>query len=411
MYLSVGLVALSAALFAIDPATVIGQSFDGPERIVVVGLPAAIAAAVAALALERSAPSQPLPFSQNRIDVLGLFVIWMLAGAVFGPNPLLSFAYTTSFACIAIAARIIGRRSLQMLMAALALTLPMYLGLALLSRIAGLNETWFFLNRLTFLSLEANQFARMAGLTAIGGLYLAVEGRELPLRYGGGLVALTGFFLVPIAASRTAAIALLVSVGALIVLRGSKTLILLLASGGSAAIGLVMVSPLGSLVIRGLGRSGESGGAATLTGRTEIWPVVFKEALTHPLVGHGVGTDRSAISKLSFAVGFDIQHAHSIFLHVLFTTGAIGLCLFFWMLWTIVRRPNKQMSRDPWGLGIIVFILIDGISEPVLQNPSASWLGLIAATLLAKEAGYLGDGGDSTRANHHGAASEHKASS
>ena len=334
----------------------------------------------------------------------------MLAGAAFGPNPLLAFAYTASFACIAIAARAIGRHSMPMMMAALALTLPMYLGLAVLSRIAGLNESWFFLNRLTFLSLEANQFARMAGITAIGGLYLAIETREVPLRISGGLVALTAFILVPITASRTATVALLASIGAIIVFRGSKTLVLLLTSTGAVAIGLVMASPLGTLVIRGLGRSSESGGAATLTGRTKIWPVVFDQALTHPLVGHGVGTDRAEISRLSFAVGFDIQHAHNILLHVLFTTGAIGLCLFLYTLWTVVRRPNKQMSRDPWGLGIIVFLLIDGISEPVLQNPSASWLGLIAATLLAAKAGYLGNDNGSTRANHHGAASKYESS-
>ncbi|MEZ5341275.1 MAG: O-antigen ligase family protein [Acidimicrobiales bacterium] len=375
------LLSLAIAVFAIDPDKLLDPSMRGPERIVVVGLPLSILGAIAAF---------PLPSRTNlrrQPDFLGAFVAWMLVGALLGPNPALAFAYAGSFGCIALSGRRIGRYDPTLLMGSLAASLPAYLGLAVVARLSGVAQSWFFLDRLTFLSLEANQFARFAGIAALAGLYLAAERHAVQIRAVGAAVALLALVAIPITASRTAVTALLAALGVLLVRRSSKGLVVGLAAGITTVVAFVALTPVGLLLERGLSRGGASGGATTLTGRTDIWPVVLDQALTRPIAGHGVGTDRSIVSGLSYRVGFEIQHAHTLGLHVLLTTGVVGLVLFAALLWSLIGAPGGRLRSpaSPWALAIVAFVLVDGVSEPVLQNPSGAWLALVAAAVLAEQ--------------------------
>jgi O-antigen ligase len=76
-------------------------------------------------------------------------------------------------------------------------------------------------------------------------------------------------------------------------------------------------------------------------GRFEVWPLILREALRHPVLGHGVGTTRTFVPT----VWQDISLPHNDYLRVGFETGLVGLALFlsaavaqFISLWRLKNR-------------------------------------------------------------------------
>lgn len=243
-------------------------------------------------------------------------------------------------------------------------------------------------DRLALASLEPNELARVAALGTLGALWYTRESRGLP-QLVAAIASCVGIFMLLATASRTGALGLVVALAVLTVHVSRRRLaalslglFLLLATLPLSGIalsgigGVADANPVAGLAARSTGQVTELGGRSTL------WPLVMDEVAQSPLIGIGLANDRDIIADLR--LDWSPQHAHNLVLHLLLTTGAIGMIL---MLVAIAGGLIRAISNaDPLCTALLMFVIIDGISEPVIRVPSFGWFALAAAIILAGRA-------------------------
>jgi O-antigen ligase len=115
----------------------------------------------------------------------------------------------------------------------------------------------------------------------------------------------------------------------------------------------------------------------TLNSRTELWTSVFRHIAAQPIIGYGYYASRYLLMK-DFIWG---GHAHNSLLEVLLTTGLIGLTIvgayLAYVFGTIIRTRNCLL------LGVAVYILIQGMLNPLLFTPGLPMFVLTVALLNA----------------------------
>ena len=105
---------------------------------------------------------------------------------------------------------------------------------------------------------------------------------------------------------------------------------------------LVSVTPYGEY----LDRYGKSGGASTLTGRTELWGVVWPQILSHPILGHGYMASRFLSVEVK-GVFTDASQTHNSLLEVLYNNGILGLLLVLAICIIVVRNFILARKHNP----------------------------------------------------------------
>lgn len=85
------------------------------------------------------------------------------------------------------------------------------------------------------------------------------------------------------------------------------------------------------------------GGDITFTGRGDIWSFVLLEIANHPLVGHGFASfwgigDQSPALLRGTGLVTQIGQAHNGYLDLLATVGAVGMILFLFYYFSVVRN-------------------------------------------------------------------------
>lgn len=126
---------------------------------------------------------------------------------------------------------------------------------------------------------------------------------------------------------------------------------------------------LSGLTGRNLSRS------ATLSGRTDIWDVVFSlmEDASHSLMGYGATSNQYLIVPWSYQSPF--AHAHNEFLNTWLCGGWIGLVLYIAIIICSLSALSKAKDAAVWAPIVSAFIayLVIGLTETTL-SPS---LGVI----------------------------------
>ncbi len=159
--------------------------------------------------------------------------------------------------------------------------------------------------------------------------------------------------------------------------QGLKTIILLL----SISIAILVFYAFGDILLDHMARSGSGDEVLSGTGRTRIWAVVLQLSTEHPLFGQGYTSSGQILPKneMLFAAA---AHAHDMYLEVLFSGGLIGVGLLVAALVASIRRATQNHAHAE--IGIIIFFLIYGITEPVMNGligfPTLSFLasGILA---------------------------------
>jgi O-antigen ligase len=128
---------------------------------------------------------------------------------------------------------------------------------------------------------------------------------------------------------------------------------------------------------------------ATLTGRTDIWPVFFNRALEKPLLGWGPGTftyPSYATADLlqRFASLGTISSPHNIFIAVLGDSGILGFLSFVLPLlyFTLVVPFQTGGRLGLLSLAVGAASILHGFAEsPVIFGFSMNWIMLFLVLL------------------------------
>lgn len=124
----------------------------------------------------------------------------------------------------------------------------------------------------------------------------------------------------------------------------------------------------------------------TLTGRTDIWAVLFTLMEERPWLGYGYGTFWGEDSRPAYIVRleteWEVPTAHNGIIEVMLALGRVGAILFIIdfamnLSRSILNAPNSRGSF--YALGYFVLFALFSISESVvLQQNSINWLAYAA---------------------------------
>jgi O-antigen ligase len=149
--------------------------------------------------------------------------------------------------------------------------------------------------------------------------------------------------------------------------------------GGTAAafVFVVIIEPKKLLLM--LGKD------STLSGRTEIWAMVWQKILNRPWLGYGysgfwLGKDGKESAGIWEALKWSVPHSHNGYLDVLVQLGVVGLVLFFVGYAMFFRQALRcaRASKSLMGLFPLLylsFMLLTNCSEgTILKDESIFWV-------------------------------------
>ena len=121
---------------------------------------------------------------------------------------------------------------------------------------------------------------------------------------------------------------------------------------------------------------------ATLTGRTELWPVVVDNIYERPIAGWGYyafwGLANPAANAIFAKLGWPVAHAHNGLLEMLLEVGVIGTILIsviflrsVWLAYRCLRTSARELGTS--SLLCSGAIVITGVTERVLMDFSSAW--------------------------------------
>ena len=121
---------------------------------------------------------------------------------------------------------------------------------------------------------------------------------------------------------------------------------------------------------------GRSDDAESLSGRVPLWGELLTYAAQRPVLGYGYDAfwTPTHIEDISAFAEWAIHTAHSSYIDVLLSTGAVGLVLALAAALTAVGRVTASYMRsgDPGAgfvLGLFVFCLVNGLMESNVSQP------------------------------------------
>ena len=236
---------------------------------------------------------------------------------------------------------------------------------------------------------EGGQFLRLSGLTgspntlgrvaSIGllFLYFAVSEKLVtPWRFDIMVITLSAVACLGLSWSRTSIIALVLSIGTIILRKHLWQFILGTAFTFATLLGLLVVDFNWDNLVRLVSRRGSLDELITFTGRTDVWNFIWGEFLKQPFIGYGYGSTKLLMpTGYHTSMGWTSTSAHNMLLQCLVTTGIIGT--FIVML--VLLHQTRNFFKRPHDVAdaILVYVLVSGLFEPGAVGLSPNFLTLI----------------------------------
>jgi O-antigen ligase len=107
------------------------------------------------------------------------------------------------------------------------------------------------------------------------------------------------------------------------------------------------------------------GVSINVTGRDDVWPVVWRSAVTSPWIGQGAGSSEIGLVEH----GFRVNHPHNEYLRIFHDFGLVGILLWVWGFLVLVGRTFRAWRRA------------DRTGDPDAFVHLAAWLGLVSLAL------------------------------
>jgi O-antigen ligase len=150
----------------------------------------------------------------------------------------------------------------------------------------------------------------------------------------------------------------------------------------------VAFTPLGD----SLENYSRAGAGSTLSGRTNLWGVVWPEIVHHPIFGHGYRASRFVSQEVEGAFA-EAGHTHNSFLEVLYNNGLVGAIPILIMNWLIVtnltfvlkRAPNLQMRYyAALAFALYIQLLVWGMFSPTFGGmPDSRFMTFFSVLIIS----------------------------
>lgn len=123
---------------------------------------------------------------------------------------------------------------------------------------------------------------------------------------------------------------------------------------------------------------------SSITDRWEIWIHAFHMLTLKPFIGWGIlGIYYASPSLFDYLKVF---HAHNTLLSIIVELGIIGLLLFFWLQWIIVKHivvlHRKAIQLTPILAGILAIAVGQGLFDFTIMSPQIGLLFVICSSLI-----------------------------
>jgi O-antigen ligase len=253
-------------------------------------------------------------------------------------------------------------------------TATIFLGLGLLTDLAAGNASLAGEQRFSGLTFGPTNLARYSTLTLLMAATLwRLDRRAHQL----ALVALPLAGVVLIGTNtRTALLA--VFLAWLVVLgrrRGARPVLAVVAV--IFTLGIAFVS-LGGASSQALSRTDDPADVGSFNGRTTIWPIAIDLIQLNPVQGYGTasGEDLWVEAAKEGEIWWYAYNSHNLLTELALAHGIPGLLLFLCGLAAFFRRWRRW--NDPWQDGLVVAILVGGLTEAVINRPSLTIIALAA---------------------------------
>ncbi len=208
---------------------------------------------------------------------------------------------------------------------------------------------------------------------------------RLPLLCTGSLVLLWS-------SSRSSIIAVVGTLAVVAALQNAKNRSIALTGAGVALLAAFVSNVSISALQASYGRNGQADELTTLTGRTDVWAIAWREALHRPLTGQGFAGSIDGLRQIvELETGLPwATHAHNWFLQTFHATGIVGLSLVLFAALSVARVAIQPGTSARFVGAIGVFTLVIGLTESplgLLQTflPAIMWMGCLIASSSAPD--------------------------
>jgi len=133
--------------------------------------------------------------------------------------------------------------------------------------------------------------------------------------------------------------------------------------------GVILFNENSAILFRAIGKD------ASLTGRTELWPIILNMIWNRPLFGYGYGAfwvDTDNVTNVWFMAGWEAPNAHNGILDLCLNAGLIGIIFFMLSLWKTLRKSfvllrYSTSSEGFWPLIFIACLVLSNLTETALM--------------------------------------------
>lgn len=315
----------------------------------------------------------------------------IIASCFYSPNPSYSFGCAVSliavlFLLLASSSILTNREMLQPIIYGCTLVAALSIMVYFVNPNFGRMKEWVGAahipgGRLTGITGAANTMGYISGLSLLALYYYRLYLPKMP-RF---ISVYWLFVLFHVAAlymsnSRTSMAALAISIAVAGLMRPTNLRLAALFLG--LCVGIIGLSAVSSNdLFSMLARSGEASEIESGTGRTAIWKVTMDLIAERPWFGWGYSASTYLLPQHAAQVGFSVNQTHNAALQVALSIGFVGLGLFITLL--LIKLYYSIKSGEQLNVAFIIFLLIDGITEPIAFCGVATTTTLALAMVLA----------------------------
>jgi O-antigen ligase len=316
-----------------------------------------------------------------------LFVLLALASVPLSPSPKYSLAWAFKLAVV-VWLLVAFANSMEELGDLVCLLYSLMAGFFVITLLRAARP--FFEPGPAFMGGRLNGYASPTGLSALAGILLLLAMTLYALHRRAWLVGVCIY----------AVVVMMVSGGKAGIAGGiiSAVFFFLLQKKLRYAWGmLVALFVIGGLLLvttplaKSLQEYNQSGEAATLTGRTDLWTVVWPAILEKPVFGHGYVASR--FLGLDVNLFWDPGHTHNSFLESLYNNGVFGFLLIVIMNFLIIqnlgRVIKRRTDRESYYLAVGAFAIyldmfINGLFKVTFGgSPDSSFMMFLALIMIS----------------------------